>query len=203
MNDYIERDRKKRLKDKLLTVVFILLVFIICLLCYYIYTQIEISNPAESETNSVTIKRVSQTVDEVEQNDKTITQVIQSINETVVGISKVKEAGEGLFLQDGVSQLGLGTGLIVSENGYILTNEHVSGKKQSTCYITTNMGKTYNGRVVWSNSDVDMALIKINAKKLKYATLGDSDVISVGQNVYAIGNPIGYEFQRTVTSRNY
>lgn len=44
-------------------------------------------------------------------------------------------------MQDGASKLGLGTGLIVSEDGYILTNEHVSGKKNSTCYITLSTGK--------------------------------------------------------------
>ena len=45
-----------------------------------------------------------------------------------------------------------------------------------------------------------LVIIKINEKKLNYASLGDSDAISVGESVYAIGNPIGYEFQRTVTS---
>ncbi len=74
------------------------------------------------------------------------------------------------------------------------------GQKYSTCYITLNTGKNYEGSVVWSNTDIDMAIIKINEKKLPYATLGDSDNIQVGENVYAIGNPIGYEFQRTVTS---
>lgn len=143
---------------------------------------------------------MSQTVEEVQKQNKTITEVLQGANETVVGISKVKEAGESVFLEDGVSQLGLGTGVIVAENGYILTNEHVSGKKNSTCYITTSNNKTYTGTVVWSNSDIDMAIIKINEKNLKYAILGDSDTINVGQTVYAIGNPIGYEFQRTVTS---
>ena len=63
-----------------------------------------------------------------------------------------------------------------------------------------NTSKTYTGTVVWSNSDIDMAIININERKLKYATLGNSDDTHVGQTVYAIGNPIGYEFQRTVTS---
>lgn len=200
MVDYIKKDKQKRLKGYLLTAIFILLVFTICILSYYIYLKIDIGTERQSETNSITIEKISKTVEQVQENDKNITEVIEKVNETVVGISKVKEAGDSVFLKNGISQLGLGTGLIVSENGYILTNEHVSGKKNSTCYITLSTGKTYTGNVVWSNSDIDMSIIKINEKKLEFAILGDSDRVSVGQSVYAIGNPIGYEFQRTVTS---
>ena len=203
MTDYIKKDKQKRLKGYLLTAVFILLIFIICILSYYIYLKIDIYTETEKKANTETIEKMSQTVEEIEKKNQTITEVIEKVNETVVGISKVKEAGDSVFLEDGVSKLGLGTGVIVAENGYILTNEHVSGKKNSTCYITLSTGKTYTGSVVWSNSDIDMAIIKINEKKLLYATLGNSDAVNVGQSVYAIGNPIGYEFQRTVTSRNY
>lgn len=200
MKDYIKQEKQKRRKGYLIGIIFILLVFIICILAYYIYLKIDITNPTEEKEQNVTIAKMSQTVEQVQEQDKRITEVLQEVNQTVVGISKVKEAGDSVFLEDGVSKLGLGTGLIVSENGYILTNEHVSGKKNSTCYITMNTSKTYTGTVVWSNSDIDMAIIKINEKKLKYATLGNSDDTHVGQTVYAIGNPIGYEFQRTVTS---
>ncbi len=61
-------------------------------------------------------------------------------------------------------------------------------------------GKEYQANVVWSDSDLDLSIIKINVKGLTYATLGNSDNIKVGEKVYAIGNPIGFEFQRTVTS---
>ena len=95
--------------------------------------------------------------------------------------------------------LGLGSGVIVSENGYILTNEHVSGAKFSNCYVTLGNGENYTGKVVWSNTDLDLAIVKIDGYYLNYLELGDSDNIYLGQDVYAIGNPIGYEFQRTVT----
>lgn len=201
MNDYIKKDKQERLKRYLRTVIFILLVFIICVLAYYIYMQIDVDKPKlstyeTSKQNNLPVE----TVENIEKKDKEIADIISDVNECVVGISKIKEVGESIFLQDGASKLGLGTGLIVSEDGYILTNEHVSGKKNSTCYITLSTGKNYTGTVVWSNSDIDMSIIKINEKKLNYASLGDSDAISVGESVYAIGNPIGYEFQRTVTS---
>ena len=61
-------------------------------------------------------------------------------------------------------------------------------------------GEVFTGNVVWSDMDVDLAILKISAKNLIYAKLGDSDNIKVGEKVYAIGNPIGFEFERTVTS---
>ena len=94
----------------------------------------------------------------------------------------------------------MGTGFIVSNDGYIVTNQHVSGEKNSTCYVTLENGKNYKASVVWSDTDLDLSIIKINANNLEYLDLGDSDKIKVAEQVYAIGNPIGFEFQRTVTS---
>lgn len=98
------------------------------------------------------------------------------------------------------TELGLGTGVIVSSNGYILSNSHVTGEKYSTCYVTIEDKNTYKGVVVWSNTDLDLSITKINAQDLPTVSLGDSDNIRIGKTVYAIGNPIGYEFRRTVTS---
>ncbi|MBR3152339.1 MAG: trypsin-like peptidase domain-containing protein [Clostridia bacterium] len=126
--------------------------------------------------------------------------MIEEITSSVVGISKLKNNGTSIFLENSTDNLGLGTGVIISSNGYILTNEHVSGNKYSNCYITLDNGLNYSGTVVWANSDIDMSIIKINMRELPYIKLGDSDNVKVGEEVYAIGNPIGYEFQRTVTS---
>ena len=141
-----------------------------------------------------------QSVEDVKEKNKTVTEMIADINNSVVGISKVQNSGTSIFSDDNITSLGLGTGLIVTKNGYILTNAHVSGKKYSKCYVTLVDGKTYDGSVVWSNTDIDMSIVKINQNNLQAAVLGDSDSIKVGETVYAIGNPIGYEFQRTVTS---
>ena len=111
----------------------------------------------------------------------------------------MQEKGNSIFLQDGTSKLGLGTGIIVSENGYIVTNEHVSGSKYSNCYVTLENGKEYAANVLWSDTDLDLSVIKINANNLPYVIFGDSDEIRVGEKVYAIGNPIGFEFRRTIT----
>ncbi len=126
--------------------------------------------------------------------------MLEETSKAVVGISKIQEKGSSIFLQDGSTKLGLGTGIIVSENGYIVTNEHVSGSKYSNCYVTLENGKEYVANVVWADTDLDLSIIKINANNLPYVIFGDSDSIRVGEKVYAIGNPIGFEFRRTVTS---
>lgn len=164
---------------------------------YQTYMQIEVIPEEEKNKN---VQRTSQTVKEVEEKDEKIEDILEKINQSIVGISKIKNNGSSIFIKDGVDQLGLGTGFIVSENGYIVTNEHVSGGKYSNCYVTLDTGKTYQAQVVWSDSNLDLSIIKINMKSLNYVTLGDSETARVGQSVYAIGNPIGFEFQRTVTS---
>ena len=199
MNDYYKQDRKKKLKRDLMKVVIFLLVFLILILSYILYEKTQVTESNLSGKN-VTVERTMQTIEEVEKNNKTVTEMIAEVNDSVVGISKVKNSGSSIFSDENIASLGLGTGLIVGENGYILTNAHVSGEKYSKCYVTLVDGKTYDGSVVWSNTDIDMAIVKINQKNLQTATLGDSDDIRVGETVYAIGNPIGYEFQRTVSS---
>ena len=200
MEEYLKREKRRRIKKYCIGVMISILIAIIIALIYLLYYKTDIdyqSNLAKQSANTI---QLSQTVAEIKQESKTITQVIEEVNESIVGISKLKNSGSTIFLEDGTSQLGLGTGMIVSEDGYILTNEHVSGGKYSSCYVTLPNGKSYRGNVVWSETNLDLAIVKINANNLPYVTLGDSSSVSVGQTVYAIGNPIGFEFQRTVTS---
>ena len=129
-----------------------------------------------------------------------ITITISHAMECVVGISKIKNSGYSILDNDSIGTLGLGSGMIISENGYIITNWHVAGNRYSSCYVTLDNGSVYSGNVLWADSDLDLAVVKINAKGLNYLSLGDSDNVAVGETVYAIGNPIGIEFQRTVTA---
>lgn len=196
------KKRKSKIRDNTrIVVVTMSILFFLTIAGFYLfnwYINIDIAKPNESSNYIAT--KASQTVEEVKQENKTISEVIQNVSSCVVGISKLKDNGNSVFLKDGITKLGLGTGVIVSEDGYILTNEHVSGAKYSNCYVTLENGKNYTGNVVWSDSDLDLSIVKINVKGLAYATLGDSDKVKVGEKVYAIGNPLGFEFQRTVTS---
>ena len=139
-------------------------------------------------------------MENIEENSKKIADVIEDSTKKVVGISKLKNLGRSIFSKNQESEIGLGTGIIVSEHGYIVSNAHVTGEKYSKCYITLENGTNYDGTVAWSDTNLDLSIIKIEAKNLPCMILGDSSKIRVGETVYAIGNPIGYEFRRTVTS---
>lgn len=131
-------------------------------------------------------------------NNNSIEDVLENSFNSVVGISRLKNNGSSVFLVNASKDLGLGTGIIVSKNGYILTNEHVSG--DSTCYVTLLTGNVIKANVIWYDKDLDLSIVKVNEKFSNCANLGNSEEIKIGEGVYAIGNPIGYEFQRTVTS---
>lgn len=152
-----------------------------------------------AKNNEIEIQKIAQEISIDEKENEEISKTIEETLKAVVGISKIKNSGTSIFVTDSVNKLGIGTGVIVSENGYIVTNEHVSGEKYSSCYVTLENGEVYNGTVIWSDSDLDMSIVKINIKGLNSIKIGDSDQIKIAQEVYAIGNPIGVEFQRTVT----
>lgn len=180
----------------------LLILFILAGVSYYIYStykKIDITPEYEIKRTESTIPL--QTVENVTQESQSVSDMLEKVSQSVVGISKIKTKSNSIFSSsNSINELGLGTGIIVSNNGYILSNCHVTGKKSSTCYITLENGYTYEGSVVWCDSDLDLSITKINATNLPYATIGDSSNLKAGETVYAIGNPIGYEFRKTITS---
>ena len=196
----MKRIKKNNAKKKITIIAII--VAILWLFGFYIYvtySKIEIKS-GNYEATKVQSTESAQTVEKVEEKSQTIADIIEETTKSVVGISKLKSAGNSILSNSNESELGLGTGIIVAENGYILSNAHVTGEKYSKCYITLENGQNYEGKVMWSDESLDLSITKIEAKNLSYAKLGDSSKIRVGETVYAIGNPIGFEFRRTVTS---
>lgn len=191
--------RKSNLRIALTTSIMLAIIFSISVYLYDTYKRIDINN-SNYEIEKVESTISTQTVEEEKQNSKNVADTLENIMESVVGISKLKDNGSSIFSSNNETSLGLGTGIIISENGYILSNEHVTGGKYSTCYITLENSKKYDGTVVWSDTDLDLSITKIDAKDLKHIELGNSSNIRIGETVYAIGNPIGFEFRRTVTS---
>lgn len=195
------RRKKKNVAKKIIITILILALFGISTYCLYdMYQNIEIINEYEAEKTSLLSTEYEETVDNVVENSQTIADVIEKVSKSVCGISKLSTAGGSILSTSTEEELGLGTGIIISSDGYILSNSHVTGEKYSTCYVTIEDKNTYKGMVVWSNADLDLSITKINVENLEYATLGDSKNVRVGEIVYAIGNPIGYEFRKTVTS---
>lgn len=193
---YEYKKRQSKFKKFIILFILIILVSAASIFIYDMYVNIDVYS---TEQNNQAV-RLSNTENIDSINEKDITKILEETIKCVVGISKIKNTGSSIFLNNSTSELGLGTGMIVSENGYILTNWHVAGNKYSSCYVTLENSKTYNGNVVWADKDLDLAIVKISASNLNYIKLGDSDNIKIGEQAYAIGNPIGVEFQRTVTS---
>ena len=95
-------------------------------------------------------------------------------------------------------QQGSGSGIIISEDGYIITNNHVV-EGASSLKVILNTGEEFTATLKGADSRTDLALLKIEGKKFPYATLGDSTALRVGDLAVAIGNPLGQELAGTVT----
>lgn len=99
---------------------------------------------------------------------------------------------------------GVGTGIVMSEEGYIVTNAHVVyddsyGKANAVQVQMYDQETTYDARIVAFDQEADIAVLQVDAKDLVPAEFGDSSTCEVGEMVVAIGNPLGLEFQNTVT----
>src|SRR5665648_1154322 len=95
-----------------------------------------------------------------------------------------------------IPQRGTGSGFIINQEGYIITNEHVVHNADNI-KVTLSDGREFTGEVIGSDVTSDMAIVKIKADNLPLVALGDSDTLRVGEIVVAIGNPYG--LQQTVT----
>lgn len=127
-----------------------------------------------------------------------VTAVAKKAMSSVVGITIVQQVRELFWLRD---VEGVGSGVIVDSNGYILTNSHVvaDGNAKDITVILED-GDKLKGKLLWNDSVLDLAIVKVDASNLPAADLGDSDSLEVGDLAVAIGNPLGLDFQRSVTS---
>lgn len=128
--------------------------------------------------------------------------VVKKSIDSVVGITTKAEVTQQTFFgpQSGYVE-GIGSGSIVSSDGYILTNSHVvSDDDASEISVLFNDGTMTPAKLVWNDSTLDLAIIKVEKDNLPVMELADSDDVGVGDRVVAIGNPLGFELQSTVTS---
>ena len=129
-----------------------------------------------------------------------IPNVVSDAISGVVGISVLRINDEVLFGDNSQNIWGIGSGVIVSKDGYILTNQHVAMNDSKKMIVTFSDGTEKEGVRVWANEMLDLAIIKVDSDNLNVLKLGNSDDIKVGETTIAIGNPLGLQFQRTVTS---
>ncbi len=114
----------------------------------------------------------------------------------VVGISSA-DTSQGINKK---TQWYMGSGVLATSDGYIITNHHVIGARPQRIEVTLHSGETLEGKTVWSDSALDLAIVKIEGEDYPYCTLGDAKAVRVGESVVAIGNPLSMQFERTVTA---
>jgi Do/DeqQ family serine protease len=138
-------------------------------------------------------------LDFTEAADKTIHTVVHVKNVSRKTVSNpIMEFFYGFQGNQFHEQVGTGSGVIISEDGYIVTNNHVI-KEATEIEIVLNNKKSYKAKVIGTDSKMDIALLKITAdEKFPYTTFANSDSIKVGEWVLAVGNP--YNLNSTVTA---
>lgn len=128
--------------------------------------------------------------------DTPAVRVAQTVGPTVVGITN-KAVARDVFNRR-VESTGVGSGVIFKSDGYIVTNNHViEGARE--LIVSLADGRTVNAELVGTDEMTDIAVVKIDAKDLPTAKFGNSDEVVVGEPAIAIGNPMGLEFQGSVT----
>lgn len=140
-------------------------------------------------------------------NQSTVTKIAKEVGPSIVGIRMTVNSNQRSFYNSGMSEAE-GSGIIISKDGYIMTNYHVvqyADPKASTSAITTlevflSDGTQAKAKFIGGDSETDLAVIKVELNNLPVATLGDSSTLEVGELAVAIGNPLGLEFAGSVTT---
>ena len=178
----------------------IVIVAIICSVLSSLLTVVIVNKTGILNGTTSTSQGTSSKI--VVSSDKS-TNVYQAVSEkakpSVVGITTTTVSSDNMFSMP-TESTGVGTGIIVDSNGYILTNSHViSDGKAKTVSVLFNDGSTVDGQVYWYDSQLDLAIVKVNKTGLTAAELGDSDKVQIGDISIAIGNPYGLDLAGTVT----
>ena len=167
--------------------------------------------------NSISKTNTSKTGDKqiVVYEESIITKVVEESLPSVVTVGIMKTTQGQSYLQidpfnpfGGFTQIpgkkqkidqNIGSGFIVSKDGFIITNKHVVADEQATYKVLTNDKKEFNVEKIYRDPLNDLAILKVNANNLKALSLGDSSKLKLGQMTIAVGTPLG-EFTNTVTT---
>lgn len=154
-------------------------------------------HPPYFQTNYSSALVAGESTDFTAAADKTINSVVHVKNVSVAKSNPLMEFFYGYKYQ-GEPQVGTGSGVIISQDGFIVTNNHVIDNA-SELEVTLNNNKTYKATLIGSDPNTDIALIKIDPEEiLPYLAFGDSDATKIGEWVLAVGNP--FNLTSTVTA---
>jgi len=205
----------KQLKTILIT--FIVTLVIISSIFAYLYKdyvkedKVKVEKVESDSLKSVNEKGNATKTDEIAQNDNiitnrrrtVITSAVEKVSPAIVGITvtEIRQYRSPFSLDPFWNQFfgdrvynrkikGLGSGTIISSDGYILTNDHVAGNAVEA-KVTMTDGSEYEAKIIGTDPASDICLLKIDAKNLPYVKFGNSDDIYIGEWVIALGNPFG------------
>ncbi len=196
LKDNFEPSEKKKMSGSAKRVIAGVLIVCVCVLSGFGGGALAVTMLGNSGGSAKNIK-IDSNVDSLD----AASAIAEKVMPSVVGISTESQVTEQTMfgIRQGIAQ-GVGTGIIVSEDGYILTNSHVvDGGESSSITVDLYDGKEYSGTVLWSDSAIDLAIVKIDANGLTAAEMGDSDDVKIGDYAVAIGNPLGLNFERSTT----
>lgn len=196
MQDNFKPAEKKKMSGGAKRVIAVVLIVCVCALAGFGGGALAVTTLGGSAADGTRNIKIDSNVDSLD----AASAIAEKVMPSVVGISTVSQVTtQTMFgLQQGMAQ-GVGTGIIVSEDGYILTNAHVVDGASSSITVDLYDGKEYDGTVLWSDSAIDLAIVKIDANGLTAAEMGDSDDVKIGDYAVAIGNPLGLNFERSTT----
>ena len=132
----------------------------------------------------------------------TTPEIVDMVGPAVVGIVSKSTATYGYYgffgFETPQEQSSSGSGVIISSDGYIVTNNHVI-ENANEVKVILNTNENYTAKVIGKDSRTDLAVLKIDASELPFAKMGESSQLRVGDTAIAIGNPLGQEFAGTTT----
>lgn len=134
-------------------------------------------------------------------NEFNLQDLVKNASYSIVGISKLNKKNTSIFLENAEEKLGMGSGIILTSDGYILSNYQTTGGRDETCFVTLRNGTIYPAIVKWGDIDLDVSIVKIDTNHLLYLPMGDSNHIEIGDKYYLLSNTTGCDFNITLTTR--
>jgi serine protease Do len=199
-NDYYRSPRRSRLFPGLLLAVILGVVIGLVLMYALLYYEVLPDDLLPKEQSSDPFRpgadQPAPGETQPHQQDLATIEVVKRVMPAVVGVSRYVYASG--FGQRTLVEQGSGSGVVLSEDGYIITNQHVIAGADQIRVIFPG-SRYYDAKLVGEDVLTDLALLKIEEKGLPTVPLGNSAAINVGESVLAFGNPLGF-FQQTVTA---
>lgn len=195
-NEYVQPQKKNKSHTGLI----ILLCAVISLICgfggsWLAYNHFNSSTNIKYSSEKGTSEAATASKNKT---GKTVSEVASIATPSVVEIVTKATSEEDSFFGQSIVSESAGSGVIISSDGYIITNNHVV-ENANTIKVTTYNGKSYKAQLVGADKMSDIAVLKVDATKLTAATIGNSSKIATGDTAVVIGNPLG-TLGGTVTS---